>query len=184
MNKIEKMVFTAMMVSAAFVIAILMKAMPLMKMPNGGSISLAMLPLFILGFTLGLKYGLIGGVVYAIVNFLSDGYAFHWASLVFDYLVAFGAIGLSGLFSKYALRGNKMINYVYFALGMIIPSLIRLAAHTLAGMLAWDTPFWASLTYNAPYLLISLAICLFVGFLIYPFLSKYVLRKNNKGVAN
>ncbi len=183
MNKVEKLVFTAMMVSAAFVIAVLMKAMPLMRMPNGGSISLAMLPLFILGFTLGLKYGLMGGVVYAVVNFISDGYAFHWASLIFDYLIAFGVIGLSGLFNKYALKGKKPINYVYFILGIIIPSLLRLASHTLAGMLAWETPFWASLTYNAPYLLISTAVCLVVGLIIYPYLSKYVVKKTNKGVA-
>ncbi len=177
MNKIEKMVFTAMMVSLAVVVAIIMKAIPLMRMENGGSVSLAMLPIFIIGFSLGPKYGFIGALSYAAINFLSDGYAFHWASLVFDYILAYGILGMSGFFSKYALRGHKIINYIFFALGMIIPSLLRLLFHTLSGILAFNTPFVGSLLYSGPYVLISLALCLVVGFIIYPFLEKYLYKK-------
>ena len=174
MRKVHKMVLTALMVSAAFVIAVLMKLMPLMRMPNGGSVSLAMLPIFIVGFMLGPKYGFIAGITYGLLNFLSDGYAFHWASLVFDYIVAFGCLGISGFFARYALRGKKRINYIYFALGMIIPSVLRFMAHTVAGVMAWNEPWWGSITYNAPYVFLSLLCCLVVGFLIYPFLMNYM----------
>lgn len=178
MNKIEKMVFTAMMVSLAFVVSIIMKAIPLMRMENGGSISLAMLPIFIIGFSLGLKYGFIGALSYAVINFLSDGYAFHWASLVFDYLLAYGALGMSGLFANYALKGHKKINYIFFALGMIIPSLLRILFHTISGiMIVENIGIVGSLIYNAPYVLISLGLCLVVGFIIYPYLEKYLYKK-------
>ena len=73
MSKTNKMVFTALMASAAFTIAVVMKLIPFTKLgASGGSISLAMLPIFIVGFTLGTKYGILGGVVYAIINFFFD----------------------------------------------------------------------------------------------------------------
>lgn len=174
MRRVHKMVLTALMVSAAFVIAVLMKLMPLMAMPNGGSISLAMLPIFIVGFMLGPKYGFMAGIAYGLLNFLSDGYAFHWASLIFDYLVAFGCLGVSGFFARYALRGYKPINYIYFALGMIIPSILRFASHTISGVIAYDTAWMASMAYNGPYVFASMLCCLVVGFLIYPFLMNYM----------
>jgi len=123
---------------------------------------------------LGPKYGFIAGITYGFINFLSDGYAFHWSSLIFDYILAFGCLGISGFFARYALRGTKRINYVYFALGMIIPSFIRFVFHTLAGVVTWGTTWAYSIGYNGPYMLLSLLCCLVVGFLIYPFLMNYM----------
>ena len=173
MSKTNKIVFTALMASAAFTIAIIMKLIPFTKMgASGGSLSLAMLPIFIVGYILGTKYGILAGVTYAIINFFFDGYGYHWASIIFDYLLAFGCLGLCGIFKSKALKDNKLINYVYFSLGMIIPSIIRFLMHTIAGTLAWETPFGASAIYNAPYVFASMLLCLIVGILIFPQLRK------------
>lgn len=173
MSKTNKMVFTALMASAAFTIAVVMKLIPFTKLgASGGSISLAMLPIFIVGFTLGTKYGILGGVVYAIINFFFDGYGYHWASIIFDYLLAFGCLGICGLFKSKALKDNKPINYLFFILGMIVPCIIRFMMHTIAGTLAWETPFVASMVYNAPYVFLSMLLCIIVGVLIYPQLRK------------
>ena len=83
-------------------------------------------------------------------------------------------MGISGFFSRYALRGKKRINYIYFALGMIVPSIIRFASHTLAGYLMAYGGWAYCIGYNGPYMLLSLLCCLVVGFLIYPFLMNYM----------
>lgn len=178
MKKLEKMVLMAMMVALAFVLSIIMKEIPILRMPNGGSVSLAMLPIFILAYMLGPVYGVIGGFAYSVVNFFFDGYAFHWVSLVFDYFVAFSCLGLCGFFKKWVFRGNGWIHYGLFILGMILTSTIRFFSHTIAGYIAYQPiTFLESCVYNAPYLYASLGLCIAVGVLIYPTLSRFVQKK-------
>ena len=178
MKKLEKMVLTAMMVALAFVISILMKVIPILRMPNGGSASLAMLPIFILAYMLGPVYGIIGGFAYSVVNFFFDGYAFHWASLVFDYFVAFSCLGLCGFFKKWVFRGKGWYNYGFFILGMTLVSTIRFFSHTVAGYIAYQPiTFLESCAYNAPYVYASLGLCIAVGVLIYPTISQFVQKK-------
>lgn len=177
MSKTNKIVFTALMVSAAFTIAVVMKLIPFTKIgASGGSLSLAMLPIFIVGFTLGTKYGILAGVVYAIINFFFDGYGYHWASIIFDYLLAFGCLGICGLFKNIALKDEKPINYIFFSIGIIIPCICRFIMHTIAGTLAWETPLIASAIYNAPYVFLSMVLCIVVGILIFPYLRKIKMK--------
>lgn len=178
MKKMEKLVLTAMMVALAFVISIVMKEIPILKMPNGGSVSLAMLPIFILAYMLGPVYGVIGGFAYGIVNFFFDGYAFHWASLVFDYFVAFSCLGLCGFFKKWVFRGNAWYHYGFFILGMVLTSTIRFFSHTLSGYIAYQPiTFAESCAYNAPYVYASLALCIVAGVLIYPTIQQFIRKK-------
>ena len=86
MKKTElKLAESAILVALAIVLDITSKMIPVLQMPQGGSISLALLPLVILSLRNGYKYGFLGGMTFGIVNFLMDGYAFHWGSFIFDY---------------------------------------------------------------------------------------------------
>ncbi len=68
--------------------------------PFGGSITLlSMLIICLPGYWFGLQAGIITGVAYGILQLIIDPYIIHPVQLLMDYLLAFGALGLSGLFT-------------------------------------------------------------------------------------
>jgi thiamine transporter ThiT len=76
-------------------------------MPQGGSISLQMLPLFIFALRWGTLPGILVGLVYGVIHSLQDMYVVHWAQYLLDYPIAFGLIGLSGIAKK--IKASKII---------------------------------------------------------------------------
>ena len=83
---IKDLIETSILVSLTVVLDLIFKAIPFMDMPQGGSVSLTMLPLLVISFRNGPKWGLIGGVLYAVINLLLDGKLYHWSSIFLDYL--------------------------------------------------------------------------------------------------
>jgi len=73
------------------------------EMPQGGSISLQMLPLFIFALRWGVIPGMFVGLVYGFVHSLQDMYVVHWLQYLLDYPIAFGLIGLTGIAKKIKL---------------------------------------------------------------------------------
>lgn len=70
------------------------------EFPFGGSITLlSMLIICLPGYWFGLEAGLITGAAYGVLQLIIDPYVIHPVQLLFDYLLAFGALGLSGLFT-------------------------------------------------------------------------------------
>lgn len=170
MNKdLNKLTESAILVALAVVIELISKMVPVFQMPYGGSASLAMFPLFLLSYRHGLKWGIIAGFVFGIVNFFIDGYAFFWGSFIFDYTFAFAAIGLAGLFSKKAL--NFSLSAVLT--GMFVGSFARFVIHTLSGILFFaeyagdQNVIIYSVLYNGGYMLASMILCMIVGVLTY-----------------
>lgn len=166
MNKdLSKLTESAVLVALAVVLELISKMIPILQMPYGGSASLAMFPIFILSYRHGLKWGILSGFVFGIMNFFIDGYAFFWGSFVFDYTFAFAAIGLAGLFSKKAL--DQKISAVL--LGIVLGSFVRFIIHTLSGILFFaeyagdQNVILYSVTYNGGYMLASMALCLLVA---------------------
>ncbi len=77
----------------------------IIKMPQGGTITpLSMLPVIIIGYIYGVKWGCFTGLAYGIIQMLIGGDIFansFWVaigSILLDYLLAFGAMGFGGLF--------------------------------------------------------------------------------------
>lgn len=70
----------------------------LYELPQGGSITLSMLPIFFFAVRWGLKDGLLCSFVFGILQLLLDGgFAIGWQSMLGDYILAFGVLGLAGL---------------------------------------------------------------------------------------
>ena len=75
--------------------------LPLYKMPWGGSIDLAMLPIFVFCARWGFGPGLLVSVAHAILQTLFEGgIAIGWESILGDFLVAYTVMGFAGLFWK------------------------------------------------------------------------------------
>lgn len=109
------------------------------KWPWGGSITVcSMLPLSVLGYAYGVKWGLFGGFVYGILQALlgatmSQAFAGMNAGstvaiLCLDYLLAFSVTGLSGMF-----KGKFKNHTVALVSGTVIAVLARYLVHTVSG---------------------------------------------------
>lgn len=132
------------------------------KMPQGGTITpLSMLPVIIVGYIYGVRWGCFTGMVYGILQILTGatfaGNTF-WVtvgSIILDYLLAFACLGFGGLFTK--LIKSQTIS---FTLGTLTACICRFLCHFLSGALLFgayapqgQTIFYYSLTYNASYML-------------------------------
>ena len=132
----------------------------LFKMPFGGSVSLEMIPLILLSLRQGWKVGVVAGVTYGLLDLAIDPFVVHPLQLLLDYPLAFGVLGLAGLF-KPTVRGA--------VLGATVAVLARFLCHFLSGVVffasyapeGWN-PYIYSAAYNAAYLVPSLLIAIAV----------------------
>ena len=129
--------------------------------PTGGSITLlSMLVICLPGYWFGLGAGILTGVAYGVLQMLFDPYILFPAQLVVDYLLAFGALGLSELFCK---RKHGLIpGYILAVLGRY--TFAVLSGLLFFGMYAWEgwNPLPYSLAYNAIYIFAEAAVTIVV----------------------
>lgn len=133
----------------------------LYSFPFGGSVTLlSMLFVCLPGYWFGLGAGLITGVAYGILQLLIDPFVIHPAQLLVDYVLAFGAFGLSGLFSNH--KKGLIKGYLAGVVG-------RWIFATVSGWIffaeyAWEgwAPLPYSLVYNGIYIYTEAAVTLVI----------------------
>ena len=181
MNKAHNAV-RAMVEGAVFVaIAEILGYLKLWHMPEGGSVSLLMLPIIVYALRWGLGQGLLAGLALGILDFmLSGGIAIGWQSILGDYVVALTALGLAGLGRGKGFPG--------ILLGSVLGCLGRFVSIWITGATLWgeymydvyglpmDNEFVYSFLYNLP-VLVSGVITVLVCVLLYELKStqKYML---------
>ena len=166
----------AIMVALAQILAYL----KLYELPQGGSITLAMVPIFFFAVRWGWKKGLGCAFVFGLLQLLLDGgFAIGWQSMLGDYLIAFGVLGLAGIFT-----GKP---YSIFA-GTVVGSVARFLVHWVVGATIWaeympdeffgmtmTSPWIYSLLYNIAYMGPNIIITLVIFGLLYVPMKKYLL---------
>ena len=174
-NKLRALCEGAIMVALAQVLGYL----KLPSLPNGGSISFVMLPIFIYCARWGFAKGLIAGFSLGTLQFLLDGgLSIGWQSILGDYLLAYGALGVAGLFCKYRFG---------FFYGAIVGSVARFIVAWITGATLWaeympekffglsmSSPWFYSALYNGSYILLCCALCLVAGAIFYKPLGKFL----------
>lgn len=162
---------TWMLAEAGIVIALflILKQVKVFEMPMGGSITAgAMVPLLVFSFRWGGLRGVFVCAVAGIMDFiLGTKYTFHPVSLLFDYPVAYGLIGLAGFF------GKKIAGMLA---GTVIGIFGRFASHVLSGVVVFasyapegQSPLLYSILYNGTYLLPE---CI-ISFILVTLIIKY-----------
>ncbi|MBU9712470.1 energy-coupled thiamine transporter ThiT [Evansella tamaricis] len=140
---------------------------------QGGSVSLIMLPIFVVAFRRGLKYGLLTGLIVGLLNMLIQPSIYHPVQAIVDYPIAFLGVGLAGIFyfNSERVKNNPI---PYLIIGVLIGSLWRFLAHFYAGIVWFGvyapegTPVpWYSFTYNMTYMGPAFLLCLVVLLLLY-----------------
>lgn len=114
--------------------------------PTGGSITLlSMLIICLPGYWFGLGTGILTGIAYGILQMLVDPYILYPAQLIVDYLLAFGALGLSGFFAN--SKHGLIKGYLLAVLGRYIFAV--LSGWLFFGAYAWEG--WGALSYSLVY---------------------------------
>ena len=154
----------AVMIAVAEVLSFL----PLYKMPWGGSVDLAMLPIILFCVRWGLGPGLVASFAHALLQtLLEGGIAIGWQSIVGDFLVAYTVLGFAGLF-----KGR-------FVPATVVACVLRFLVHYVVGATIWaeympetffnmtmTTPWFYSALYNAAYMLPDMVVILVIGLIL------------------
>lgn len=145
---------TRALTEAAIMVALatILSLFKLYELPWGGSVTLAsMLPLVIVGYRHGFRWGMLSSLVYSLMQMLlgfgtisaaflpgEDQMLWYNAILMvlLDYVFAFSLIGLSGLFRQKDRPSRSL------GIGAFVGTLGRFVMHFFSGWILWGA--WAS----------------------------------------
>ena len=147
-NLTKKLVFSAM----AIALGIVASRFKLFTMPTGGAITpFSMLFVSLVGYWFGLKYGLTAAVAYGLLRLLiSASGIVSLPQALLDYPLAFGALGLSGIFKdrKWGLQIGLVVGVFGRFFFHLLSGVFFFAAYAPEGMNVWAY----SASYNGIYL--------------------------------
>lgn len=177
----KKFFTVQMLVEASLMIALahVINLFPIFPMPQGGDISLSMLPLIIYSIRWGFLPGLVVGAMYGLVSLLIGPFIIHPIQLLLDYPLPSAMMGLCAL--SYKEDKDLFIGYIP---AIIISYLLKFLMHFLSGLIFFpeyagvQNPAIYSFIYNmsfiGPEIVISLII---IGLLWKPL--KLIIRKQD-----
>ena len=165
----------AIMVALALVLGLTSKVF---ELPQGGSISLEMLPLFVFCVRWGMGSGFIACFAFSILQiFVQGAVTWGWQSIILDYILAFGVIGVAGLGHghKYGIFWGSLLGaaarfIIHFISGITI---YRILVPTEVLGTVFDDPTLYSIVYNGSYMLPNTILALVIAGLLYVPLKKF-----------
>ena len=106
----------------AVALSFVLSFMVILKMPQGGSVTLAAgLPIMLYAYMFGPIAGISAGVVHGLLQLVQGAYIIHPAQFFLDYIFAFAILGSAGFFVK------------RFTIGTIVATFGRFVMHFLSG---------------------------------------------------
>ena len=122
----KQLTFSAMAMALGIVTS---EFLPTLSLPAGGSITLfSMLFITIIGYWYGFGPGIATALAYGLLQFVLDPKFISPVQILLDYILAFGALGLSGLFHE--KKDGLILGYLAGAFG-------RYFFAWLAGVTVW-----------------------------------------------
>ena len=154
----QRLTTSAVMLALAVILAMVCALIPFLNLPFGGGFTIAsMLPIVIVSYMYGVKWGMFTSAVYSILQIVMDlylgkgstimalfmpnsddfmGYTAAVAILIIDYVVAYSVLGLGGVFRKKIK--NKTLA---LSLGVVLALSLRYIAHIISGFIFYGA--WA-----------------------------------------
>jgi thiamine transporter len=159
--KTQRLTVSAVMLAFATVLAIVCEFIPFLNLPFGGGFTVAsMLPIVIISYMYGLKWGFFTSFAYSVIQVLvslimgktvlalftpaSDDYmgiGIAFAIIFIDYLLAYTVLGIGGIFRN--CIKNKVVAIV---LGVVVALSLRYVCHIVSGYIfygAWAEWFFS-----------------------------------------
>lgn len=146
-----RLVESALLIAIAAVLELVSKMLGL-ELPFGGTITLAsMFPVVLIAYKYGVKWGLLSGFTYSLIQMLlgvkvvsamflpGDDQMILWQAIcvcLLDYVLAYTVLGLGGIF-----KGKIKKDSVALALGVLVALLARYIIHIISGAIFYGA--WA-----------------------------------------
>lgn len=146
-TRVKQLVFSAIAVTLTVVTSFI----KLPSLPFGGSITLfSMFFICLIGYLYGTKAGILTGIAYGFINLILGPYIYHPVQVLLDYPIAFGCLGLAGVFAntKYGIIKGYILGVFGRYVCHVISGYVFFAAYAPKGM----NPMVYSLGYNATYI--------------------------------
>lgn len=160
-------------------LAVALSYVQIFSLPMGGSVTLfSQVPIIIVGYRYGTKWGISTGIIYGILEMLLQGlgnFAYvkgigaYLVLILADYVFAFMALGLGGAMFKKSVKNQSLA----LGLGAFVGSLIRFICHFISGVTIWGEyangwkSVWVySLGYNGSYMAVEAVISVVVVVLL------------------
>lgn len=140
-TKTQVLAESAIMVALSIAIFLVSDLIPWPFLYGGGFSLFGQVPLIIVSYRHGIKNGLAASLVIAIFemilgykNFIHvTGLVAYFTVALADYIIAFGCLGLGGMF-KGKLKGNQSLE---LAFGGAVVCIIRFICHYISGVTIW-----------------------------------------------
>ena len=152
-RKDEKIFSTKALTYSAILLALGISAnqIKIFSLPQGGSMTLfSMIFIVFIGYMFGLRVGLIAGITFGLLNLLIKPEVYTPVQAIIDYILAFGALGLSGFFAN---KKDKLIfAYLVSIIGRFVFAVF--SGYVFFGSYApegWN-PLLYSIWYNLSYI--------------------------------
>ena len=164
----KDLVYMALYAALFIVLDVAVNTLGILQMPNGGSLGVSVIPLLMASYHLGWQKGTVVAVLSILLQDVTGPmYTPDLVGFLLDYFFAFSVYGLARLFP----------NYKWFYSGVLVTNLVRLICSTLSGILVWETAPWASLVYNATYMIPTTILCLVLLPLVMPRIKPLMNKK-------
>lgn len=139
---IKQLAFCGMSIALACVTSMI----KVYEFPFGGSVTFfSMLFICLPGYFYGTAAGLMSAAAYGVLQFLMDPYILMPIQVIVDYLLAFGALGLSGIFAQ--SKNGLVKGYLLGILGRYV--FVVISGWLFFGEYAWEG--WGALPYSLAY---------------------------------
>ncbi len=169
--------------------------------PNGGSIGIAMVPIFIISYRRGLLSGILCGFIVSLVQMLGGIYIIQGKTLdgaflqaagpfiqvLLDYVLAYTVVGFAGCFaSLYKNSQAKGQQILWIVVGCCVGGLLKYVCHLLAGIWFWPGEMWGiggigySFLYNGLYCIPNIIICTIIMVILGRFYPQFLRMEENE----
>ena len=157
---VRRLTESAMMIAISTALALICALIPFLNFPFGGGITIAsMLPIILISYRHGIRWGTFTAFVYSMIQMLmghstiaalftpsDEGYRGIQVALIIcliDYLLAYTVLGLGGMFA------NKVKNTgVALCLGSVVALSLRYICHIVSGAIFYGE--WAEWFFTQP----------------------------------
>ena len=185
-NSTRRLTDTAILIALGTVLSLFK-----IDLPFGGGVTIcSMLPLVIISFRYGWKWGGLAGFVYSVIQLMLGLDNVQYASsavmaggiILLDYILPYTVIGFASLFGGKPGNTRKAL-----VLGIVVSFALRLVCHVITGAWIWGewmpeefmnmamtSPWIYSILYNGWYMLAEIVLTVIVAMAIYNPLKRFI----------
>lgn len=185
-NSTRRLTDTAILIALGTVLSLFK-----IDLPFGGGVTIcSMLPLVIISFRYGWKWGGLAGFVYSVIQLMLGLDNVQYASsavmaagiILLDYILPYTVIGFASLFGGKPTNTRKAL-----VLGIVVSFVLRLVCHIVTGAWIWGewmpeefmnmamtSPWIYSILYNGWYMLAEIVLTVIVAMALYNPLKSFI----------